>query len=120
MDLLGSDRERSDRLGYTAEQKVYATDSHGERIRTASRRGPPRGSLTIASSNDRSSASEQTDDEQHDRNHEQHMNECADRIRADDAQQPRDKQDDRENVEHLFLLLVNGASGRPYELSRAR
>ena len=41
---------------------------------------------------DRSAAADQTDDEQHDRDHEQHMNERADGVRAYDAEQPSDEQ----------------------------
>jgi hypothetical protein len=36
----------------------------------------------------RAAAAQQTDDEQHEGDDEQHMDECADRVRPDDSQQP--------------------------------
>ena len=50
---------------------------------------------------DGSTATQQAYQEQDDRNHEQHVDERANRVRADHAQQPRNQQDDRKRVKHV-------------------
>ena len=49
------------------------------------------------------SAADDADEEQHDRNHEQHVNERADGVRAHDAEQPSDEQNYGQCHQHLFL-----------------
>src|SRR5580704_9052092 len=67
----------------------------------------------------RAAAAQQTDDEQHEGDDEQHMDECADRVRPDDSQQPGDEQYDGECVQHCSLsLLTCEFPSRPARVER--
>ena len=53
-----------------------------------------------------SPAREKANKEQHDGNHQQHVNNRADRVNADKPKQPRDEQNSRNCKKHRFLHLL--------------
>src|SRR5688500_9359249 len=51
-----------------------------------------------------STAAHEPDDEQHERDHEQHIDEVAHRVAADESEQPQNKQNHRDRKKHRSLL----------------
>jgi hypothetical protein len=67
------------------------------------RKPPARSSgvpVSLAASSDRSSALDHLQDDHDERDHEQDVNESAERVRADHAQQPEHEKDNEESPQH--------------------
>ena len=72
-------------------------------VALARHRAQSRRRIRACASDDSSPSIENADDEQHERDDQQYVDERADCVRAHDAKQPRDQQNDRQCVQHRRL-----------------
>ncbi len=98
-----------------AEALLLEESLDGDEVRAVIAKAMTAATAGLPASDHRATAGNDPDQEQHDRNHEQYMDERADRIGPDDTQKPRDQQNHGDGVQHPVLhpVVLQGTVPQP-------